>query len=70
MPSGPSKAPPSGTESRWLPVAIAAGPDPGRSHQAHRLPLRSQLVRRPRFSAWSMNQSRQAASASVQENRR
>jgi hypothetical protein len=25
-PSGPSKAPPPGTESRWLPVAIASSP--------------------------------------------
>ncbi len=69
-PSGPSKAPPSGTESRWLPVAIAGCGDPGQSHHAHRLPLRSQLVRRPRCTAWSLNHARQAASASVQENRR
>lgn len=39
-PSGPSKAPPSGTESRWDPVTIAPSPC-GSPSQAHWLPLRS-----------------------------
>ncbi len=38
-PSGPSNAPPPGTESRWQPVTTASGP--GVPHQAQRLPLRS-----------------------------
>ena len=67
-PSGPSNAPPSGTESRWLPVAMAPGP--GRPHQAHRLPLRSQSVRSPSAVADLANQPRQEVSASVQEYRR
>ena len=42
MPSGPSYAPPCGTESKWLPVTTAS-PAAGSPHQAHRLPLPSGL---------------------------
>ena len=53
-PSGPSNAPPSGTESRWLPVTT-----PGRTgrhasgspHHAHWLPQRSVVTSRPRAGA-------------------
>ncbi len=64
-PSGPSKAPPSGTESRWDPVTTAF-PAAGSPSQAHWLPLRSVSKARPRASACSWNQVRQSASAPVQ----
>jgi hypothetical protein len=66
-PSGPSKAPPSGTESRWLPAAMAGPSAPGARHQAHRLPLPSVSTGRARASAAARNQARQASSAGVQE---
>ena len=55
--------PPSGTESRWLPVTTA--PPPGRSHQAQRLPLRSDWRRIERSEDWSENHLRQSRSAFV-----
>ena len=71
-PSGPSKAPPSGTESRWLPVTMAPGPrsPAGGSHQAHRLALRSAETARSRSAAAARNQERQAISACVNAYRR
>lgn len=61
-PSGPSKAPPSGTESRWDPVTTAS-PARGSPSQAHWLPLRSVSYARPRASACARNQARQSRSA-------
>ena len=95
-PSGPSNAPPSGTESRWLPTSIARAGDPpeppairrlggdtpsacpasparlapGTFHQAYRLPLPSEWVRRPRSAAARSNQARHSSSAGDQQNRR
>src|SRR6516225_1055628 len=77
-PSGPSKAPPSGTESRWLPVTTASPPAggpappgaPGGSHHAQRLPLLSVSTRSPRSAAAWVNHARHAASSGVQEKRR
>ena len=67
-PSAPSYPPPSGTESRWLPVTTASCRAASREpHQAHRLPLRSCSTVRPRRSAWRVNQARHPASAGVQE---
>ncbi len=63
-PSGPSNAPPPGTESRWLPVTTASGP--GAPHHAHRLPLRSGRTSRPRAPASAVNHSR--SSSSVRSN--
>ena len=64
-PSAPSYPPPSGTESRWLPVTTASSR--AAPHQAHRLPLRSCSAVRPSPSAWRVNQARHSASAGVQE---
>ncbi len=50
-PSGPSKAPPPGTESRWLPVTTASAWVPSGACQAQIAPLRSTSTSRPRFSA-------------------
>jgi hypothetical protein len=52
-PSGPSKAPPPGTESRWLPVTRA--PICGFPHHAQMMPLRSVSTAKPRWSACWMN---------------
>ena len=69
-PSGPSKAPPSGTESRWLPVVT---PGPSRQGRPTR-PTGCRCGRRsrssPRRTASAANHSRQARSAGVQANRR
>src|SRR6266545_2236434 len=75
-PSGPSKAPPSITESRWLPVTIPLSTGcreatddrlgEGGSHQATRLPMPSDSSRRPRDAHWSVNQCVAARSAGVQ----
>ena len=70
-PSGPSNAPPSGTESRWLPVTTAGCPSvPGGSHQAHRFPFLSVSARSPRSPAAARNQDRHSWSAPVHEYRR
>ena len=68
-PSGPSNAPPSGTESRCEPVTNASvgSPDqPGGIHHAHRLPLRSSSTSMPRWAAQPENHSRKVRSASDQ----
>lgn len=61
-PSGPSKAPPPGTESRWLPVTSAPGP--GGPHQAQMLPLPSWSMSSPIAVARETNHSRSCRSAS------
>ena len=54
-PSGPSKAPPSGTESRCEPMTTPGSPAAtaasGSPHQAHWLPIRSVVRSSPRVSA-------------------
>ena len=62
-PSGPSKAPPSITESRWLPVTT---PGPSGPHQATWLPIPSVSIRRPRERHWSVNQAVASRSDGVQ----
>ena len=72
-PSGPSNAPPSGTESRWEPVTKASRGSPvhpGGIHHAHMLPLRSTSTSIPRCSAHPTNHSRKVRSASDHANRR
>ncbi len=77
-PSGPSKAPPSGTESRCepttrpvCPARTASSTVPGPSHhQAHWLPTRSSTRSSPRAAASWANHSRSIASSRVQANRR
>ena len=68
-PSGPSNAPPSGTESRCEPVtkaSVGSPVQPGGIHHAHRLPLRSSSTSMPRREAQSENHSRKVRSASDQ----
>ncbi len=68
-PSGPSNAPPSGTESRCEPVTKASDgspSQPGGIHHAHRLPLRSSSTSMPRSAAQPVNHSRSVRSASDQ----
>ena len=69
-PSGPSNAPPSGTESRWLPVTTPGPSASGSPHHAHWLPLRSTTRSSPRRAASAANHSRQARSAGAQACRR
>src|SRR5262249_59295838 len=72
------RAPPPGTEPRWLPVPTASPPAggpappgaPGGSHHAQRLPLSSVSTRRSRSAAAWVNHARHAASSGVQEKRR
>src|SRR5690625_764984 len=55
-PSGPSKLPPPGTESRWLPVPIALVRSLlGVSHHAQKIPLRSCATSSPSDVALLMN---------------
>ena len=68
-PSGPSKAPPRGTESRWEP-ATRALPCAGSPHHAHRLPLPSTSTSSPTAWAVASNHSDIDASASVRAKRR
>ena len=67
-PSGPSYAPPSGTESRWLPVTSASAP--GVPHHAHWLPLRSVSTSSPAARASAANHARHSRSAASYANRR
>ncbi len=69
-PSGPSNAPPSRTESRWLPVTSPGPSADGSPHHAHRLPLRSSWLVSPRVTAWWVNHSRNSRSADDQASRR
>src|SRR5690606_26980310 len=74
-PSGPSNAPPPGTESRWLPVTTApsagkASRDPpSGSHQANMLPFASCSTSRSRRRASLRNQARHSSSGGVHANR-
>ena len=69
-PSGPSNAPPSGTESRWLPTARPGPWASGSPHQAQRLPARSPTTSSPRLAAAPVNHARNVASCCVHANRR
>src|SRR4051794_33713027 len=51
MPSGPSKPPPCGTESKCEPVSTASCPH-WSPHQANRLPLPSSVTAMSRRAAW------------------
>jgi hypothetical protein len=72
-PSGPSNAPPSGTESRCDPMTTPESPAAtaasGSPHQAHWLPIRSVVTSRPRCWHWAVNHSRRSWSSLVQANR-
>ena len=68
-PSGPSNAPPSGTESRCDPTTTP-GPASGSPHQAHWFPARSVVRSSPRAAAAPANHSRRTLSSRVQANRR
>ena len=73
-PSGPSKAPPSGTESKWEPITMPGVPActaaSGSPHQAHWLPIRSVVRSRPRAAHSPANHSRKSASSRLQAKRR
>src|SRR6478736_2496197 len=72
-PSGPSKAPPSGTESRCEPMTTPGSPAAtaasGSPHQAHWLPIRSVVRSSPRSAHSPANHSRRSWSSRVQANR-
>ena len=73
-PRGPSKAPPSGTLSRWDPVTTPFWPRAaaasGSPHHAHWLPMRSSVRSRPRTEHSPANHSRRSWSSRVQAKRR
>src|SRR3954454_7620501 len=65
-PSGPSYAPPSGTESRWEPVStpvVSAGSTSGGRHQAARFPNRSRCTSSERCAHCSRNHAKASRSA-------
>ena len=66
-PSGPSSAPPPGTESRWLPTAIV--PSPRAPQYAQRLPFRSSSTASPSARARPVNHARSSSSAGSNTNR-
>ncbi len=66
-PSGPSSAPPPGTESRWLPTAIV--PPPRAPQYAQMLPFRSGSTVSPSAAARRVNHARSSSSAGSNTNR-
>ena len=68
-PSGPSNAPPPGTESRWEPVTMAPSRAPPGASHAQMRPLRSVSTSSPRFVARSTNQERRSSSGVVKTGR-
>ena len=66
-PSGPSWAPPPGTESRWDPVRTASGP--GIPHHAQMLAFMSVTIVRANSVAFVTNHSRKATSSGRKQNR-